>query len=242
MMSNPEQAAVTPGEKEKIGGQVAERVPCPVCREPIARGARKCTECGSDLGWRRFFIFGNTTLALLTALVSVIGASYPAFKSMLTPRVSVLSAVFTGIKVSGTVVSMLVANRGQETGALRDVAFVYGPSERDDRLVVAALALPGDGAVFVEPGKTLGLNVSMDIRRITLYSEDPAKYPQFIEAFKKAEGAGGAIEGFCGIGLIFINSDGSEEYQRIPMSCLNAMPFFKNLVVVSSLQPNPLPR
>src|SRR5258706_15778244 len=46
--------------------------PCPVCGEEIKVSARKCIHCSSELTWRKYLTFSSTTLALLTALVSVI--------------------------------------------------------------------------------------------------------------------------------------------------------------------------
>lgn len=67
--------------------QSRENGTCPFCLEPVPLGARKCSECGSDIrGMRKYFTFGSTTLALVTALISVISSSVPAVKWYLEPR------------------------------------------------------------------------------------------------------------------------------------------------------------
>ncbi|WP_404925706.1 hypothetical protein [Mesorhizobium sp. ORM16] len=44
---------------------------CLMCCTPIPARARKCTTCGEFQDWRRLIPWGNSTLALLTALISV---------------------------------------------------------------------------------------------------------------------------------------------------------------------------
>lgn len=46
---------------------------CKICASEIPVGAIKCVKCGSFQNYRRYFDFGNTTIALLIALISVIG-------------------------------------------------------------------------------------------------------------------------------------------------------------------------
>jgi len=45
---------------------------CKVCASEIPLAARKCIKCGSFQDFRRYFEFGNSTIALLIALISVI--------------------------------------------------------------------------------------------------------------------------------------------------------------------------
>lgn len=51
---------------------VDARISCPMCRARIAKGSRICINCKSDLTWRQHIGVSNTTLALLTALVTVL--------------------------------------------------------------------------------------------------------------------------------------------------------------------------
>jgi len=68
-------------------------VPCPVCRESIKPGAKKCIRCTSALDWRRWLGVSETTLALLVALISVVGSTGPRIVELLTPRYSDLRLV-----------------------------------------------------------------------------------------------------------------------------------------------------
>src|SRR5205814_10317427 len=63
-------------------------VPCRVCREPIKQGARKCVHCNSMLDWHGWLGISETALALLVALVSVIGATAPRLVEFLRPKSS----------------------------------------------------------------------------------------------------------------------------------------------------------
>jgi ribosomal protein L40E len=45
---------------------------CKVCASEIPLAASKCVKCGSYQNYRRYFEFGNSTIALLIALISVI--------------------------------------------------------------------------------------------------------------------------------------------------------------------------
>ncbi len=63
-------------------------IPCPVCREPIYKGAKKCVRCSSMLGWRGWLGISETTLALLVALVSVLGATAPRIAGMFMRKYS----------------------------------------------------------------------------------------------------------------------------------------------------------
>lgn len=49
---------------------------CIVCANDIPTAAVKCTKCGSYQDFRRYFEFSNSTLALLIALISVIGLAH----------------------------------------------------------------------------------------------------------------------------------------------------------------------
>jgi hypothetical protein len=68
-------------------------VPCAVCRESIKQGAKKCIRCGSALDWRRWLGVSETTLALLVALISVIGSTGPRIIELFTYKHSDLRLV-----------------------------------------------------------------------------------------------------------------------------------------------------
>ena len=66
---------------------------CRTCRKEIEPGAKKCVECDSYQDWRRFLAMGNTTLALLVALISVITAALPAIEKLLQEGTATVTGV-----------------------------------------------------------------------------------------------------------------------------------------------------
>ena len=130
-------------------------MPCPLCREPIRIGARKCVQCKSDLGWRRFFTVSTPTLAILTALVSVLGSTVPVIKTALEPNNSDLHASYIGPvnAMASNKITLLVNNDGRKTGAVTQATLTIQlpPDPKlGDRLMRIALHLPGgDTPVFI---------------------------------------------------------------------------------------------
>ena len=84
-MTNLATASADPNASGIKGG---ETIPCPVCREAIKLGAKKCINCDSMLDWRRWLGISETGLALMVALVSVVGATAPRIAEMFTSRSS----------------------------------------------------------------------------------------------------------------------------------------------------------
>jgi hypothetical protein len=109
--------------------------------------------CNTDFTWRRYLSFSNTTLALLTAFVSVIAASAPAFRLLLTPENSSLQGVFAGISTSGDSLSMLFSNRGRRAGVINrvEVSVEYG----EGKGFATYPHTEDDAAISIEPDKTI---------------------------------------------------------------------------------------
>ena len=97
--------------------------PCKICQEPINRGARKCIHCQSSQGWLSGLAVSATMMSLLVALVSVLAAAVPAFKSLLTPVNSDL--VFVPQGMTRETVSVLVYNRGIRPGTFRSGSVAF---------------------------------------------------------------------------------------------------------------------
>lgn len=118
----PEQSCHPEGHDQPTAAATVppdEMMPCPVCREPIRAGAKKCTHCDSDLGWRRYMGLSNTTLALLTALVSVLVTAAPAMKRFLEPDDSRIRGIPAASQESfGETIWMLVSNSGRRMGVV----------------------------------------------------------------------------------------------------------------------------
>ncbi|MEG3148237.1 hypothetical protein U1839_26620 [Sphingomonas sp. RT2P30] len=81
--------AETTGKQQRQPGK-----DCPVCAERIKAGARRCRYCGSSLSWREHLGLGNTILALLVALVSVVTAAVPTFYNLFSSKNSDLNIAF----------------------------------------------------------------------------------------------------------------------------------------------------
>ena len=56
---------------------------CKQCCNDIPPGARLCSHCSSYQDWRSWFSVSSTVLAMLTALVSVLGIATPAVINVL---------------------------------------------------------------------------------------------------------------------------------------------------------------
>jgi ribosomal protein L40E len=63
----------TPAELKKL---------CKVCASEMPFAAIKCIKCGSYQGFRRYFEFSNSSIALLIALISVIGLAQKNFSDL----------------------------------------------------------------------------------------------------------------------------------------------------------------
>lgn len=76
--------------------EAIERTPCPVCGEMISPRARRCVKCSSDLGIWRWMTIGPLTLALLTALTSVIATSIAPLEHLMRTQEKELVLYYMG--------------------------------------------------------------------------------------------------------------------------------------------------
>ena len=74
--------------------EAEKRKSCPTCANAIPAKAKKCTHCGEWTTIRRNFSVNNTTLVLITALISVLVTSYPIVKHTLPPWKAVLNVSY----------------------------------------------------------------------------------------------------------------------------------------------------
>jgi uncharacterized paraquat-inducible protein A len=89
-------------------GHIPEDTPkknCDVCFAWMPDSAIKCTKCDSFQGWRRGASLSSTTLALLTALISVLATSFPVFHSFLEENRSDIVVDYGGDDDQGGVFS-----------------------------------------------------------------------------------------------------------------------------------------
>jgi hypothetical protein len=102
-----------------VDGEKSAPAPlCPECKQPVLEGATICAGCKSYLDWRRFLVFGQTTLALLVALIAVLTAFIPVLRDVLTPKDSNLSFNYQGPTSFGF--EVLISNTGIRPAVLHN--------------------------------------------------------------------------------------------------------------------------
>jgi hypothetical protein len=109
-------SAPTPDEIGKAAEAAPLTSPCVTCREPIRLGARKCIHCDSFQDWRGKLSLSTSVLAMVVALVSVVGATLPAWKAALTVHDSEVKIFFVG--VSGLRLHVMMANSGDRPAGI----------------------------------------------------------------------------------------------------------------------------
>ncbi|UWQ15454.1 hypothetical protein K3556_06085 [Aliiroseovarius sp. M344] len=166
-------------------GDQAESKLCVVCADSIPSQAIKCTRCQSYQNWRRHLSVGNSSLALLVALLAVIGPATEGLKDLLEWRREVLQKE----------VELAIANFTPNEASVL-------VSNKTDRSIVAgafqcALKLPLDGefslSTFVESGyskfdwpkshQTIDFLVSYSSPKIELIAANSEAYVEYVSDF-----------------------------------------------------------
>jgi hypothetical protein len=126
---------------------------CKQCKSIIPRGAVICSTCNSYQDWRSFIPFSNTALALVTALISVIGIATPTiYKIIHTPQ---SQATLSMPSIDGTTLRIVAVNKGDAPASLIR-AWV------DSEYLAAAtkIRLKNDADALIPPGsKSLTFDV-----------------------------------------------------------------------------------
>ncbi|EPV9122369.1 hypothetical protein ACWAUT_005495 [Pseudomonas aeruginosa] len=162
IMTNPDstplqQASIPAGDS--ILDSCNEQL-CKQCQNLIPNNAQICTKCNAYQDWRRYIPFSNTALALLTALISVIGIASPVlYKIVHTPR---SEATLAMPSVDGTTLRIIALNKGDAPASLIR-AWV------DSEYLAAAtkVRLRNDADALIQPGSKL---LTFDV--IPLLDED----------------------------------------------------------------------
>jgi hypothetical protein len=137
-------------------GAVAADIPCPVCREPIKAGARKCVHCNSALDWRRFLGVSETTLALLVALVTVVAAAGPKLIELFTPNTSDLKLSVR--QIFGQNLELNAWNQGHMNSQFES-ARISAKTKDGNWLEPISLQIIGASNVFAAQQTLFGLQV-----------------------------------------------------------------------------------
>lgn len=121
---------------------------CKQCRNSIPESANICSKCNSYQDWRSFIPFSNTALALLTALISVIGIAAPAvYKLVHTPT---SEATLAMPSVDGTTLRIVALNKGDAPASLIN-AWV----DSDYLAAATKVRLRSDTDAIILPGSKL---------------------------------------------------------------------------------------
>jgi len=131
---------------------------CTVCKSEINSGAKKCIHCNSFLDWRRFLHFNTIVISLLVALISVISATAPVLKSILTPQADTRFALFS---IRGDKVNVLATNTGQRAAVLKEawIEMKEAGSGKTRRVLLSKTDDKGKELIF-EPDKWKNLVLS----------------------------------------------------------------------------------
>lgn len=133
---------------------------CRQCGLPLPEGARLCSKCHSYQDWRSWFSVSTTVLALLTAMISVIGIAGPAIlRAVHTPR---SEAYLASPSIDGTTLRVLAVNRGDAPAVL-----IRARVDGDYLAGATKVRLRNDADAILPPGVKL---LTFDI--IPLLNED----------------------------------------------------------------------
>jgi predicted nucleic acid-binding Zn ribbon protein len=119
---------------------------CPVCAEPINSKAWKCIHCQSELGrWRRRLSLSSTVLALIVALVSVLGTTTPPIIEAMKPKKSI-AYILQDVTAGG--ITIVASNVGTRQGIVTTASLSMLDMYVSLKMPTSHLILkPGDTAV-----------------------------------------------------------------------------------------------
>jgi hypothetical protein len=95
---------------------------CPDCRQPVPPHAKKCPSCGAYQSWWRYVSVGQTNLALLVALFSVLTTLATVGLPMLHKKSSDISVLLDSASADEAV--FIARNDGRSGGVLHMGRFV----------------------------------------------------------------------------------------------------------------------
>lgn len=121
---------------------------CKQCRLSIPDGALLCSHCHSYQDWRGWFPVSQTVLALLTALIAVVGTTLPPIiKLFHTPR---SEAYFATPALDGTTLRIVVVNRGDAPAT-----FIRARMDSEYLAPATRIRLRNDADAIIPPGNKL---------------------------------------------------------------------------------------
>jgi hypothetical protein len=90
---------------------------CPDCRQPVQPGIRICPNCKAFQDWRRYVAIGQTNLALLVALFSVLTTLVTVTFPLLQPRGADIKFLLESM--SADTLTILARNDGRSGGVVQ---------------------------------------------------------------------------------------------------------------------------
>jgi len=95
---------------------------CKACGSEIPKTAIKCVHCNSYQNWRRHVSIGNSTLALIVALVAVLGSASETLWGIYKDysQVKLKKLEFALVELSEEHAGVLISNRSNSTIAVTD--------------------------------------------------------------------------------------------------------------------------
>lgn len=128
---------------------------CIACGQLISANATLCHHCNSYQNWRRHVAFTQTTLALLVALVAVVGATAPVLYKIYKGNNSDLSGQFVDFRKGRAV--FIVRNAGNAPGVVIDGGFRFRVDYENATPATMgfSISLSEDDQTIVEPSGTI---------------------------------------------------------------------------------------
>jgi len=122
---------------------------CSECWQPVPTQAKICPACKAYQDWRRYLTVGQTSLALIVALISVLTAFVPVLSDALTPKNSNLYFDYQGSALFN--IAVLASNSGTRPGTVLGgtLTMSTGPA------IQLGVLNPSTAAAIIEAGKTV---------------------------------------------------------------------------------------
>lgn len=201
---------------------------CSTCSSPIPITANKCIHCGSFQNWRKYLDFGNTSIALVLALITVIGVLSEKFINLYQEIFSKdISVIQTISRIDLEEVSVLFTNTGESRVQISDGILCRVPVIKDgvdlinkDFLGVRnpkydeveafhIMVYTNNERAILEKGKSIEV-------KFTLHERRPVEGQAFDKNVKQ-------VPGYCHIGVKDLKGSLHSDFVKVSAMDLNFM-------------------
>jgi hypothetical protein len=189
-------------------GPIPGKKECRECAEWIPEKASLCSTCKSYQNWKRFISLPTTSIALLTALISVLTVSIPQLVDYLRGGYSTTAVSYDGI-IAGKFPMFTISNGGNRPSTIEPPKFGFVWPDKQIWYELNFGTNNEIGELSIPPSQTKQLVVSMSDVSLSLFNEEARKHPEgfqcgfliqwveFGDKTKKQQ----IIKDFCGIAL-----------------------------------------